>query len=334
MNLYNYFQSLSLDDIRKFVTDETEEGSSLEFKTLNFPNWKEPKAKDADKKNYSKCLSGFANSGGGIIIWGIDARNKEVNNILMDVAKELKPIENIDQAIKYLRDWEQSAVRPFIEAVEHRKILELNDDTKGYIISYVPESMKPPHMAIYSEKHYYKRNNDNFIICEHYDLADMFGKRLKPLLSLELIKPSIKYSSRSSGQYNYQLEYLLGIKNIGKGLAKFPYLEIEVIPYGLHSEFGSDGNRGYGLKKIASEDFKIFRFSGGSEIVVYPNDTHHVTKIDYRSIPSNKQIEKDMIIKYKIAAEEMELQYGEIKISKEEMNGFCSEYLNNTKPDF
>src|SRR3989344_8327111 len=46
---------------------------------------------DSDKKNFAKSISGFGNSEGGIIIWGIDASGS-----YDDYAKSIIPIKGVD----------------------------------------------------------------------------------------------------------------------------------------------------------------------------------------------------------------------------------------------
>jgi predicted HTH transcriptional regulator len=70
MNLAETFDQLTIDDINEAIRLEQEEHLQLEFKTVANAELQGGN----DKKNLAKCLSGFANSGGGIIVWGVDAR--------------------------------------------------------------------------------------------------------------------------------------------------------------------------------------------------------------------------------------------------------------------
>ena len=49
-----------------------------------------PKLMDDDRKNYSKALSGFANSDGGVIVWGIGAPGSGPNE------RTKHPIHNVN----------------------------------------------------------------------------------------------------------------------------------------------------------------------------------------------------------------------------------------------
>ena len=57
--------------IDEWVKEAYREDLHLDFKRKTNPEHGHPD--DNDKKNLSKALSGFANSDGGLIVWGIDA---------------------------------------------------------------------------------------------------------------------------------------------------------------------------------------------------------------------------------------------------------------------
>ena len=73
MSLLETFESLSLTDIENFVNSKQEETLHLEFKTIT----KADLSMRDDKRNLAIALSGFANSDGGLIVWGVDARKND-----------------------------------------------------------------------------------------------------------------------------------------------------------------------------------------------------------------------------------------------------------------
>ena len=70
MNIRHTFENLCFSDLQKYVESGQEENLLLDFKQVNDA---ELTNKD-DRKNLAKALSGFSNSSGGLIVWGIDAR--------------------------------------------------------------------------------------------------------------------------------------------------------------------------------------------------------------------------------------------------------------------
>ena len=87
MDLKAYYNQIDLEEIERFILEGQEENLNLEFKTVVHPNYNLNNKED-DKKNISKTLSGFANSNGGIIIWGIKAKENEKKQ---DIATDKKP---------------------------------------------------------------------------------------------------------------------------------------------------------------------------------------------------------------------------------------------------
>lgn len=260
MTLQDYFNSINLDEIDRFISEKQEENTTLEFKTVNHPDYNEQN-RDDDKKNISKVLSGFANSNGGITIWGLKAQN---NSEGQDVAKEKKPIKELTKFLNLLNRLEGQSVTPTVKGIVHQKI-EIADDI-GYIKTYVPSSESAPHMANYAGKYYYKRNGDSFYKCEHYDIIDMFSRKKSPKLKIliKVLKKDLIH------QVRYKYKILVSIINEGKIIAKLPYLALNFSSHVDSETFGLDGNGGRGLKPVKNNILYRFNYSGGTEIVVYP----------------------------------------------------------------
>ena len=81
MSLEDEFESLDVDAINAFIRERQEEHLYLDFKLANQADLNRD-----DRKNLAKALSGFANSSGGIIIWGVEANDKNADGIDCDEA--------------------------------------------------------------------------------------------------------------------------------------------------------------------------------------------------------------------------------------------------------
>ena len=95
-----------------------------------------------DKKNLAKCLSGFSNSSGGVIVWGVET-NKNENSI--DCASGFKEIAPLSLFVSRLNELTGESISPISDGIIH-KMISLENDS-GFAISYVPESEVGPHMA-------------------------------------------------------------------------------------------------------------------------------------------------------------------------------------------
>src|SRR5262245_20334634 len=74
--------------IKQFVEEGQAEGLHLDFKQKADRSHGKPGPED--KRTYSEALSGFANSDGGVIVWGVKCQARSGGD--PDVATELKPI--------------------------------------------------------------------------------------------------------------------------------------------------------------------------------------------------------------------------------------------------
>lgn len=296
MNLNSYFESIDIAEINRYVIDKQEENIHLEFKTVNFPNHTD-KNRIYDLKNLSKVISGFANSNGGIIVWGIKAKSNKNNQ---DVAFEKCPIKELTRFINFLNRNEGQAVTPIVEGIVHKKIEE-NDD-EGYIVTYVPESLFAPHMANFSEKYYYKRSGDSFYICEHYDIRDMFQRKTSANLDILLCQqPTKKIGNK------IRLEILISLINNGSYLAKAPLVRIDINSPFQFSEYGVDGNGFIGLfdKRSTPSHNQKSTYLGGQDTIVYPGITYGIDKLRIEIAENCKDI-PDLIVNYMIIAENFE----------------------------
>lgn len=288
MKIRELYDQITLEHIHGFINDSQEENIYLDFKTVNSANL----THSDDKKNLSKALSGFANSSGGLIVWGVVARKNEKN---IDCASAIQEITPCRQFLARLNEFTGMAVSPLIEGVTHRAIPTTG--AGGLIVTYIPESISGPHMAKSKEDRYYKRSGDSFYKMEHFDIEDMFGRRKKPKLT---IVTTVKNRGRN-------LDVVLSIRNDGKGSAKAPYLAFDTNSPYLLNPYGIDGNRNHGMKLLKHSGRELpFRFGEDNTFVIHPGITHDVTSI-CTSPRGEKEPDRDLEISYILAAEDMRM---------------------------
>ncbi len=155
----------------EFIHNGKQENLFLDFKTVSKATF----SRD-DRKTLAKALSGFANSSGGLVIWGIDARK---NDDGIDCACGKKEIESLSLFMSRINQLTGELVNPIVEGVDHKQIVSESD--KGFAVTLIPASNSGPHMAKGSEDRYYKRSGDSFYRMEHYNSIRFFytgSKRL------------------------------------------------------------------------------------------------------------------------------------------------------------
>lgn len=151
MELLSVFEALSLAVLQDYVSRQQEENLQLDFKTLAEPNME----RGEDKRNLAQMLSAFANSSGGLIVWGVDARP---NNNGVDCAVALREIPRVALLMTRLNELDGIAVNPILSGVRHRIIPSEPGSESGFAVTLVPESESGPHMAKMGEDRYYKRS--------------------------------------------------------------------------------------------------------------------------------------------------------------------------------
>jgi Putative DNA-binding domain len=309
MTLQEQFDTLNLQDLDDFITNKQEEHLQLDFKTVKHASLNSTD----DKKNFAEALSGFANSSGGLIVWGIDAR-KNADGI--DCANSKKEIENLPLFLGRLNALTGEAVNPLISGVRHRKIPTNGDN--GFAITIVPESETTPHMAKCGQNRYFKRSGDSFYQMEHFDLEDMFGRRKKPKLQ---VIAAVTPNPMTSNQGRI-FRILVSLLNDGRGIAKAPYLELTFSSNWRVSPYGVDGNMNFNLPRIFSGNIPgRAQFGSTSNFVIHPNTQCDVTFLEL-TIASTYSA--DTSFEYGVTAEDSTLTRGTIDL-KEDLSKYFPE---------
>ena len=208
-------KDITIDDIHSLIDNRVEENHRLEYKGKEFL---EP------GHNLSAWVSAFLNAEGGLIILGVSEVNpadkeklkakifpKEIQFIDMKHTKE-----SIEQSIF---DNIRCTIRPDIRIVPIRNPKET---TEAIYLIEIPQGDNPPYQA--ADRIYYRRLNSTKYPLSHYEIADFFGRRRKPKLSLKCVVTN-PYSNDSNTseivreKQTYQLRIF--ISNDGTAAAKY-----------------------------------------------------------------------------------------------------------------
>ena len=133
-----------------------------------------------DRRTLAKALSAFANSMGGLLVWGVECR-KNADGI--DEVSGFKPVEQLAKFTSVMRDWTVEAVMPKLADVEVCAIDEGGDN--GFLLIDVPRSERRPHRCEIGEKLYYRRAGASSRSMEHFEIEDAFRRVSAPELQIE-----------------------------------------------------------------------------------------------------------------------------------------------------
>src|SRR5579862_619910 len=285
------FTTLDTVGILRFVDERRGEDLTLDSKTApsHFANRE-------DRKTLASAISGFANSSGGLIIWGIDARRGPDE---IDCAQQAVPLADAVLFLAKLVEHSASSTSPPVPGVVHRIV---EGPGGPFALTYVPEGSGGPYMAKGGEDRYYQRSGDRFVRMEHFGVADMFGRRRRPRLVLTLTK-----------EPNGGL--LITLTNEGRGVAKSPYLSLALPSNFRPSQYGFDGNGRFGLRFVGHAYGKC-TFGGDTDKVIHSEQSLLVSRIDATVIGVNNQpiIKGLQTFDYELAAEDVPLERGSLVV--------------------
>jgi hypothetical protein len=187
----------------------------------------------SDRKNLAKAVSGFANSEGGIIIWGVDCRQSPPHG---DVPT-LDPISN-PTAFKSLLEGAITGVTlPAHSGVENIA-LQISGQSDGFVVTHIPIGMHVPYRTLGDKEEYYIRAGSNFAPTPHAVLAGLFGRAPQPKLN---IKVDLQ---RADGAFTPQvcnMFFDIELFNSGRGLAEGLFLTAELtLPKGSRFYFSME----------------------------------------------------------------------------------------------
>lgn len=203
-NASQFFESLPHENSKAFklLEDIVEDENPLkEAEWIDFKSGYDLNAKE----HWSKALSGFANSGGGILLWGIQTKTKDNYDfpdkiVLVDKAQELGG---------KLETWMSTMVDPPVLGTQVRSIAR--KDGKGFVLAFIPASNLKPHQAKAQECHgqYFIRAGHQTVPASQPLLRALFYPQFDPVLKLT---PKTTGGGTASG---HQVSFCL--KNDGVG---------------------------------------------------------------------------------------------------------------------
>lgn len=277
------FDNIDAKELVAMQERHEEESFNLDFKRINPTG----ELSDDDKGNLRKAISGFANSAGGIILWGVDTKKAEPKKKGEPEDRSrfqsLVPIANGDRVAIRFHELTATATQPAVSGVVHR---EIKVDGGFIIKTFVPASDGGPHRTNETNGQYYRRDADAFRAMQHHEIADMFGRRARP--QLEFYTSRLTRPRRDIGR-PYQALVVVGIRNIGRGLARFPKLVVHAARgCAAPDELGLNENYHINLQRITQrQGLETYTFVGGDGDVIHSGDTLEITKFKlYRYMES------------------------------------------------
>lgn len=159
----------TIKDVQLLITNKVMENTNLDYK--------DSRALEGKIAEISKDVSSFANSDGGLIIYGVEEKSH----------LPVKIDEGVDHH-RFNREWLeqviQSNISPTLDNLEIIQI-PLNNSRSIYVIS-IPRSVRVPHQER-QQRRYYKRYNFNSSPMEDYEINDLRNRKVvfPPLINID-----------------------------------------------------------------------------------------------------------------------------------------------------
>lgn len=152
------------EDLDSLITNEIEESVHLDYKSA-----KSLDKSDRKKTEIAKDVSAFANSDGGIIIYGINEENHK--------PKDLSFVDGHLFNKEWLENIIDGNIQQRISGIEIFPVRIDNLIEKTVYIVKIPSSMNAPHIS--SDKKFYRRFNFKSVPMEEYETRLLYNRSNK-----------------------------------------------------------------------------------------------------------------------------------------------------------
>ena len=163
---------VSKTDLEKLINNKIEENLELEYKSADSIGKSIGK-----KKEISKDVSAFANSNGGVLIYGIKEFDEKDKRHL---PQKIDPIDRTTYSKEWLEQVINSNISPRINGIKITSISLNNTNEVAYVVN-IPKS-NTAHQA--SDLRYYKRFNFENVPIYDYEIRDIMNRKKHPIIDL------------------------------------------------------------------------------------------------------------------------------------------------------
>jgi len=210
-----YTNANSVDFIKSLpnLPEKTFESDWLDFKS--------GKARDEDiKKIWSKAIGAFANSEGGILVWGVSAKKDQATGI--DAVNGIELVPDVFSFKTRLMELRHEACDPPVANIDIKELPISNSCKEGFVVCHIPESSNKPHRSEFPDKHFFLRMGDSSRECNVSLLRQLFYPKKNPRIEavIKRIQPPHNFyvyllqSNIQVGRIFFTAE--IGIRNIGE----------------------------------------------------------------------------------------------------------------------
>ncbi|MEZ4828273.1 MAG: ATP-binding protein [Bacteroidia bacterium] len=176
----------NISDIENLILNQVEENIHLDYKAADALQ-----KTDGKKKEISKDISAFANSDGGIVIYGVKEFTEPTKKYLPE---KIDPIDRNLISKEWLEQVINSNVSPRIDGIKIIPISILTEKDKVVYVVEIPKS-NTAHQA--GDQRYYKRFNFESVAMYDYEIRDVMNRKKFPKIELSFEIEQYTYEVKS-----------------------------------------------------------------------------------------------------------------------------------------
>jgi hypothetical protein len=170
--------------IQELIDSGEAEGQLLECKAPQ-----SPQVDRGTRGQLGTAASGFANSGGGVIIWGVSTDNHAHSGL--DILTQIQPVGNCKRFAQRIDRLLAQLVRPNLACPASRVLLAQPSDSKGVVVTYIPGIEGDP-IQVVDDQHFYIRAGAEFVVMPYEVLKRMLmgssSPDIHPIFDGRLVK--------------------------------------------------------------------------------------------------------------------------------------------------
>ena len=190
-----YFGEEAIDE---FIVNSQSEELFLDFKQADSLGKNGNSLHKDDRRNLAKCISGFGNSEGGVVVWGVEcSRNVEIG----DVARAKVKVQNVHRFLSWLENAISGCTIPSHNKVRNH-IISVDENGAGFVATYIPKSELAPLMTTVGNT-FYIRSGSNNVPAPYSVLAGMFGRRPQADIDLLITDKKLEILENSEADILY-----------------------------------------------------------------------------------------------------------------------------------
>lgn len=280
------FEEITYLDFKNFLQQGIEENQNLEYKPRGLLVKQDDSIISSNNPHeitgfsaLAKSVVGFANAEGGLLVLGVKEKPEKFKGTVV----KIKPGVISPLPLNITREMIESQLLAKIQyPIDGVKIVQLRSSKRSkhsvFLID-VPQSHKAPHRV--NELYYYQRYNFSTNEMKHYQISDLFGRRLAPSLEVSLSKSMGKNEDKGHFSFNPL------IHNKGQSVAKYVTCICKIIS-GSYKIIQSKWHIRQDL------DNKVCQYSTGFNSVIYPEIPQNTGYIEFQPINSLEETKSNL----------------------------------------